>query len=246
MFQQIVESLPRARKSLEEMTTFFNTMFVQPHPPNYPHAPRTLPPVSTLEKSISCTHLGDSLMSTTASADHDEPVSPWSLGSLLFASPFQTLFGLKKDNNEHDQRARDTQASPGSRPRGSIESLRSSLDRPIRPTPRPASSSHRSHTSQSPHEKTYIDSLCYSNARSRGNFKPQKTTKGTSSWQLRQFAEATLGSGSLRKAVKLPEGEDLNEWLAVNSTSCCQCSMAWQKRANQIPLQSSTSTIRST
>jgi MOB kinase activator 1 len=35
---------------------------------------------------------------------------------------------------------------------------------------------------------------------------------------LRQFAEATLGSGSLKKAVKLPEGEDLNEWLAVNST----------------------------
>jgi len=34
---------------------------------------------------------------------------------------------------------------------------------------------------------------------------------------LRQFAEATLGSGSLRKAVRLPEGEDLNEWLAVNS-----------------------------
>jgi MOB kinase activator 1 len=36
---------------------------------------------------------------------------------------------------------------------------------------------------------------------------------------LRQFAEATLGSGSLRKAVKLPEGEDLNEWLAVNGES---------------------------
>lgn len=26
-----------------------------------------------------------------------------------------------------------------------------------------------------------------------------------------------MGSGSLRKAVRLPEGEDLNEWLAVNS-----------------------------
>lgn len=56
----------------------------------------------------------------------------------------------------------------------------------------------------------------YSNARTRGQFKPQRTQKGTSSYQLRQFAEATLGSGSLRKAVKLPEGEDLNEWLAVN------------------------------
>ncbi|KIW22859.1 uncharacterized protein PV07_11112 [Cladophialophora immunda] len=54
------------------------------------------------------------------------------------------------------------------------------------------------------------------NARTRGQFKPQRANKGTSSYQLRQFAEATLGSGSLRKAVKLPEGEDLNEWLAVN------------------------------
>jgi MOB kinase activator 1 len=58
-------------------------------------------------------------------------------------------------------------------------------------------------------------SLC-SNARTRGQFKPQRANKGTTSYQLRQFAEATLGSGSLRKAVKLPEGEDLNEWLAVN------------------------------
>ena len=55
-----------------------------------------------------------------------------------------------------------------------------------------------------------------SNARTRGQFKPQRSNKGTTSYQLRQFAEATLGSGSLRKAVKLPEGEDLNEWLAVN------------------------------
>jgi MOB kinase activator 1 len=55
------------------------------------------------------------------------------------------------------------------------------------------------------------------NARTRAPFKPRSAAKGTSSYQLRQFAEATLGSGSLRKAVKLPEGEDLNEWLAVNS-----------------------------
>ncbi|KAK5046543.1 Maintenance of ploidy protein mob1 [Exophiala bonariae] len=56
----------------------------------------------------------------------------------------------------------------------------------------------------------------FSNARTRGQFKPRNATKGTTSYQLRQFAEATLGSGSLRQAVKLPEGEDLNEWLAVN------------------------------
>jgi MOB kinase activator 1 len=56
----------------------------------------------------------------------------------------------------------------------------------------------------------------FSNARTRGQFKPSRGGKANSSFQLRQFAEATLGSGSLRKAVKLPEGEDLNEWLAVN------------------------------
>lgn len=65
-----------------------------------------------------------------------------------------------------------------------------------------------------------VDLCCpsSSNARTRGQFKPQRANKGTTSYQLRQFAEATLGSGSLRKAVKLPEGEDLNEWLAVNGT----------------------------
>jgi MOB kinase activator 1 len=54
------------------------------------------------------------------------------------------------------------------------------------------------------------------NSRSRSPFKAQKAGRGTSSWQLKEFAEATLGSGSLRKAVVLPEGEDENEWLAVN------------------------------
>jgi len=56
----------------------------------------------------------------------------------------------------------------------------------------------------------------FSNPRTRAPFKPQKANRGTSSWQLKQYAEATLGSGSLRKAVKLPEGEDKDEWLAVN------------------------------
>ena len=55
-----------------------------------------------------------------------------------------------------------------------------------------------------------------SNARTRQAFQPQKRAKGTQSYQLKQFAEATLGSGSLRKVVKLPEGEDRDEWIAVN------------------------------
>lgn len=60
-------------------------------------------------------------------------------------------------------------------------------------------------------------SSLFSNPRTRAPFKPHKSNRGTSSWQLKQYAEATLGSGSLRKAVKLPEGEDKDEWLAVNS-----------------------------
>lgn len=35
--------------------------------------------------------------------------------------------------------------------------------------------------------------------------------------QLRRHIDATLGSGNLREAVRLPPGEDPNEWLAVNS-----------------------------
>jgi len=49
-------------------------------------------------------------------------------------------------------------------------------------------------------------------------FKPKKNiTEGTKQYQLKQYADATLGSGNLRLAVKLPEGEDINEWLAVNT-----------------------------
>ncbi|EGP87692.1 uncharacterized protein MYCGRDRAFT_42543 [Zymoseptoria tritici IPO323] len=65
--------------------------------------------------------------------------------------------------------------------------------------------------------RTDLFSRSNSNARTqRSAFQPAKRTKGTSGWQLKQFAEATLGSGSLRKVVQLPEGEDRDEWLAVN------------------------------
>lgn len=82
----------------------------------------------------------------------------------------------------------------------------------------------------SPAARTLKQGLCIltppSNARTRAPFKPRSAAKGTTSYQLRQFAEATLGSGSLRKAVKLPEGEDLNEWLAVNGWFRC-CSLCY-------------------
>ena len=56
----------------------------------------------------------------------------------------------------------------------------------------------------------------HSNQRSRNQLRSRAGKGGGTSYQLRQYAEATLGGGSLRKIVKLPEGEDENEWLAVN------------------------------
>ncbi|EEU47975.1 uncharacterized protein NECHADRAFT_98881 [Fusarium vanettenii 77-13-4] len=55
------------------------------------------------------------------------------------------------------------------------------------------------------------------NQRTRNQFRPRVGKGGSASYQLRQYAEVTLGGGSLRKVVKLPEGEDENEWLAVNT-----------------------------
>lgn len=50
-------------------------------------------------------------------------------------------------------------------------------------------------------------------------FKPKKNIpEGSHQYELLKHAEATLGSGNLRMAVMLP-GEDLNEWVAVNSSS---------------------------
>jgi hypothetical protein len=56
-------------------------------------------------------------------------------------------------------------------------------------------------------------------------FKPRPTpssaslTQGTKQYQLRKYAEQTLGSGNLRNAVVLPEGEEVCEWVAVHGKS---------------------------
>ncbi|KAK9465050.1 Mob1/phocein [Lipomyces arxii] len=57
------------------------------------------------------------------------------------------------------------------------------------------------------------------NSRSSKSYSKPSPSSGvrSSQFKLRQYAEATLGSGSLRQAVRLPEGEDKNEWLAVNT-----------------------------
>lgn len=58
----------------------------------------------------------------------------------------------------------------------------------------------------------------HSGSRSSKTFKPKKNIpEGSHQYELLKHAEATLGSGNLRMAVMLPEGEDLNEWVAVNS-----------------------------
>ena len=58
----------------------------------------------------------------------------------------------------------------------------------------------------------------FSGSRSNKTFKPKKNIpEGTHQYDLMKHAAVTLGSGNLRQAVSLPEGEDLNEWVAVNS-----------------------------
>lgn len=49
-------------------------------------------------------------------------------------------------------------------------------------------------------------------------FKLKKSAPGMRRFDLHQHAQATLGAGRLRDAVKLPPGEDLYDWLAVNVT----------------------------
>lgn len=62
-------------------------------------------------------------------------------------------------------------------------------------------------------EGTPLDKNFYYPLESSSN----STNPITSHKDIRNFAEATLGSGSaLAQAVKLPPGEDLNEWLAVH------------------------------
>lgn len=73
---------------------------------------------------------------------------------------------------------------------------------------------------------TFLDFL--SGSRSSKTFKPKKNIpEGTHQYDLMKHAAATLGSGNLRLAVMLPEGEDLNEWVAVNSTYYILCVISY-------------------
>ncbi|CAL8171804.1 unnamed protein product [Prunus armeniaca] len=55
-------------------------------------------------------------------------------------------------------------------------------------------------------------------SRNQKTFRPKKSApSGSKGAQLQKHIDATLGSGNLREAVRLPPGEDINEWLAVNT-----------------------------
>lgn len=54
--------------------------------------------------------------------------------------------------------------------------------------------------------------------RNHKTFRPKKSApSGSKGAQLKKHIDANLGSGNLKEAVRLPPGEDLHEWLAINT-----------------------------
>ncbi|KAJ3437303.1 mob kinase activator-like [Anaeramoeba flamelloides] len=52
----------------------------------------------------------------------------------------------------------------------------------------------------------------------KGTFRPKKSIReGTKQYQLKKYSDSSLGSGNLKKAVTLPENEDINEWFALHT-----------------------------
>jgi MOB kinase activator 1 len=47
--------------------------------------------------------------------------------------------------------------------------------------------------------------------------KHKRVQEGSHGHDLMKHASQTLGSGNIKLAVQLPDGEDLNEWIAVNT-----------------------------
>ncbi|EGC37754.1 hypothetical protein DICPUDRAFT_53753 [Dictyostelium purpureum] len=55
----------------------------------------------------------------------------------------------------------------------------------------------------------------------RGNYKPKKHPHGSSRYTLRKSLKSSLAGGTkLKDSVKCPDGEDENEWIAVNTIEC--------------------------
>ncbi|KRY08307.1 MOB kinase activator 1B, partial [Trichinella patagoniensis] len=57
---------------------------------------------------------------------------------------------------------------------------------------------------------------CFCSLRNKTHKQQKKATDDNKQQELVNKVSATIGSGNLRLAVVLPEGEDLNEWVAAN------------------------------
>lgn len=199
------------------MTSFMQTMFV-PNSPPQPYSPplKPLPALqcNVLAESETClclSHSHEKTNNNNKNKNNDNPSWHPSSPQSVYQSPLQRhikdVFDSNSSTNSH--------LPP-----------RSHIPVPVRQEER----QHAAHRIGFGDILKRADLLTrtpvaggYSNARNRNqqsSFQPQKRAKGTSSWQLKQFAEATLGNGSLRKVVQLPEGEDRDEWLAVNGRMC--------------------------
>jgi len=58
----------------------------------------------------------------------------------------------------------------------------------------------------------------FSGSRQANTFRPLRNHRvGTRQYELHKLARATLGTGNLQESVMLPIGEDINEWLAMQT-----------------------------
>ncbi|RMX72974.1 hypothetical protein D0869_14076 [Hortaea werneckii] len=193
------------------MTSFIQTMFVPNSLPQpYSQSPKPLPALHTnvLAESESCLHL-----------PHPPEVPPRVHQSPLQRHIQSVFHGSSNPPSptHHEKAYAHYFATPNAATAADQEDQYR-----IHEIHRPGLLLHRGLPQgwlQDVAQKSDLLTRTHSNARNRNqaSFQPQKRAKGTNSWQLKQFAEATLGSGSLRKVVQLPEGEDRDEWLAVNS-----------------------------
>ncbi|OLL24986.1 Maintenance of ploidy protein mob1 [Neolecta irregularis DAH-3] len=68
-----------------------------------------------------------------------------------------------------------------------------------------------------PYSFCYCNSMSFFALHNRPRvFRPALAVPGSAPSRLREFARYSLGPGNLSRAVQLPEGEDVDEWLAVN------------------------------
>ncbi|KAI7477979.1 putative maintenance of ploidy protein [Hortaea werneckii] len=193
------------------MTSFIQTMFVHISPPQpYSQSPKPLPALHTnvLAESESCLHLPH------------PPEFPPSVHQSPLQRHIQSVFhgGSNPPSSTDHEKAYAHHLLAA---RNAATAADQDDQYRIHETHRPGLLLHRGLPQgwlQDLGQKSDLLTRTHSNARNRNqaSFQPQKRAKGTNSWQLKQFAEATLGSGSLRKVVQLPEGEDRDEWLAVN------------------------------